>query len=104
MESVHSAGVDGITRKSFPHEIAPEDFFTTPAALRSEFAKLINAEHPDRIAIIPSASYGLSNASANVPIGKNQNIILADEQFPSNYYIWERNAQENGGEIIRVVK
>lgn len=102
MENVHSAGVDGITRKSFPYEVTPEDFFTTPDSLRKEFAKLINAAHPDRIAIIPSASYGLSNASANIPIKKNQNIILADEQFPSNYYIWERNVQENGGEIICV--
>lgn len=102
LRSVHDEGQEGLTRKSFPHEVSPVDFFTGVEALQKEFAKLINAEHHHRIAVTPSASYGIANAAHNITIEANDNIIMVDEQFPSNYYIWERKAKESGAEIIMV--
>lgn len=102
LTSAHDAGIEGLTRKCFPHEITPEDFFTGAAALRQEFAKLINAEHPDRIAIVPSVSYGIANVTNNISLEAHQNIIVVHEQFPSNYYSWERLATENKAEVISV--
>jgi selenocysteine lyase/cysteine desulfurase len=102
LQSVHDAGLDGLTRKSFPHEVTPVDFFTGVEALQKEFTKLINAEHHHRIAILPSASYGIANAARNIPIEANDNIIIVDEQFPSNYYVWEKITKEKGAEIFTV--
>ena len=102
LKSVHDVGLDGLTRKSFPHEVKPIDFFTDVELLQQEFAKLINAEHHQRIAIVPSASYGIATAAQNISIEANDNIIMVDEQFPSNYYVWERKARENGAEVFMV--
>lgn len=102
LKSVHDAGSDGLMRKSFPQEVFPVDFFTGVEALQQEFAQLINAEHHHRIAVVPSASYGIETAARNVPIEANDNIIVVDEQFPSNYYPWEKIAKEKGAEIITV--
>ena len=102
LKSVHDAGSDGLMRKSFPQEILPIDFFTGVEALQKEFAKLINAEHHHRIAIVASASYGIASAARNIPIEAGDNIIMVDEQFPSNYYVWETEAKEKGADIIMV--
>jgi selenocysteine lyase/cysteine desulfurase len=102
LKSVYNAGVEGLGRKSFPYEVAPIDFFTGVEALQKEFAQLINAEHHHRIAITASASYGIANAAQNIAIEAGDNIIVADEEFPSNYYIWERIAREKNAKIIIV--
>jgi len=102
LKSVHDEGLEGLITKSFPYEVLIDDFFTPPRALRAEFSKLINAKDPERIAIIPSASYGLANAAHNIPIEANQNIILIGEQFPSNVYIWQKIAAEKNAKIVTV--
>ncbi len=102
LQSVHDAGLAGLIQKSFPQEVYPDDFFTPANALRQEFATLINAAHKDRIAIIPSASYGLANAANNITLESHQNIIVLGEQFPSNIYIWQKLAAKNNANIITV--
>ena len=59
-------GYFGIKRKASPWKIVAEHFFDTAAALREEFAKLINASSIN-IALIPSTSYGVQ-----VPFGLAQ--------------------------------
>ena len=84
----------GIQRKRNPYTIASDDFFQDAEILRKEFAKLINIQEPRRIVIIPSVSYGIANVARNVPLTSGDKIIVASEQFPSNYYPWHRLAQE----------
>ena len=85
-----------------PASISPEDFFKDSDLLRQEFANLINASDPKRIAIIPSVSYGIATVARNLGITRGEKIIVAADQFPSNYYPWERVAQENGANLIAV--
>lgn len=94
MKSVEKAGIEGIQRKRNPYTISPDDFFHDAEALREEFAKLINIREPRRIVIIPSVSYGIANVAKNVSLTGGDKIIVASEQFPSNYYPWHRLAQE----------
>ena len=94
MKSVEKAGIVGIQRKRNPYTIASDDFFQDAEILRKEFAKLINIQEPRRIVIIPSVSYGIANVARNVPLTSGDKIIVASEQFPSNYYPWHRLAQE----------
>ncbi len=53
----------------------------------------------DDIAIVPSASYGIATAARNLPVKKGQSILVLEEQFPSNYYSWQRRAEETGASL-----
>ena len=99
LKSVEKAGLRGVRLKRNPTNIQPEDFFTITRELRAEFASLIHAPDADRIAIIPSASYGLATVTKNVKLKKGEHVLVAAEQFPSNYYPWQSLCSETGAEI-----
>ncbi len=103
LNEVVQEGEYQVRRKSIPYTIGVPDFYEPVAELKKTFAQLINVSNPDRIAPIPSASYGLATVARNLPTKENFNIVMVEEQFPSNYYIWERLAQEKGGSL-RVVE
>ncbi|MFP2996952.1 aminotransferase class V-fold PLP-dependent enzyme [Spongiivirga sp. MCCC 1A20706] len=95
LKSVEEIGIINLKRKGDPASILPEHFFDQRLVLKKRFAQLINAQ-ADNIAIIPSVSYGIANAANNVPLKKGDEIILVDEQFPSNVYAWNHVAERNG--------
>lgn len=92
LRSVERAGIEGVKLKTQPFRIEPADFFTRVKHLKLLFSNLINAGEPERIALIPSASYGLANVVNNLKPGKKKKIVIAGEQFPSNFYVWQRLA------------
>ncbi len=100
---VEAAGQIGLKRKAAPWNSPPVSFFTEVEEARSLFADLIGASGED-IAVCPSASYGIAAAARNMSVGKGQNIIVFETQFPSNVYIWRRIAAETGAEIITVAR
>jgi selenocysteine lyase/cysteine desulfurase len=53
----------------------------------------------DSIAVVPSASYGIATAARNLPVKKGQSILVLAEQFGSNYYPWQRQAEETGASL-----
>lgn len=99
---VEEAGIAGMRRKRVPSEIAPSDFFEDCDEIRRRFARLINVEEPSRIAIVPSASYGLAVAARNTRVEAGQRIVVAADQFPSNVYVWRRLAREANAELTIV--
>ena len=100
--AVEAAGIDGVQRKRLPTRIRPDDFFSESDQVRARFAQLIGASDPQRIAIMPAVSYGIATVAQNVSLRAGQNIVLVEEQFPSNVYAWHRLADASGAEI-RVV-
>ncbi len=102
-KSVKQAGLAGVARKSEPWRIVPPDFFTESERARSLFARLIGASAED-VALVPSASYGLAVAMANLPIERDQHIIVVQDQFPSNVYPWRELARERGAHVITVAR
>ena len=94
-KSVEQAGIEGILRKSKPYTIGHKHFFEDVETLRSLFAELINAEKPERVAIIPSVSYGMAIVANNIKIKDGGNIIVSEAQFPSHVYPWLELAKEN---------
>ncbi|MFA5668556.1 MAG: aminotransferase class V-fold PLP-dependent enzyme [Balneolaceae bacterium] len=102
MKTVEEAGVAGVLRKREPYLLSGDDFFTESKELRQEFAKLINAKDAQRIAIIPSVSYGLANVAKNLSLEPGDNIIVVGEQFPSNIYPWHEVAKKHSADIITV--
>ena len=100
---VEEVGMEALRSKRFPAGIGPDDFFMHSRVLRERFAPLIGAADPDRVAIHPSASYGVATAARNIPVEAGQNIVLLHEQFPGNVYSWRRKADETGAEIRTVM-
>ena len=103
LKKTEAAGLEGVSRKTQPWNIGGDDFFTPVAQLKPSFAKLINCQEPERIALIPSVSFGIANVVKNIQADASNNIIIADEQFPSNYYSWKRLANETGAEIKTIL-
>jgi selenocysteine lyase/cysteine desulfurase len=102
MKDVEKAGIRALRRKRNPVDIAPIDFFNESEILREEYARLINASEPQRLAIIPSVSYGMANVAKNLNLKKDQHIVVTAEQFPSNYYSWKSVADEAGASLKSV--
>jgi selenocysteine lyase/cysteine desulfurase len=102
LKVVEKVGVKALRKKRNPTHISPQDFFTDTELLRAEYAKLIHAADPKRIAIIPSVSYGMATVAKNLAIKKDQHIIVASEQFPSNYYAWQSLCDETGASVKSV--
>ena len=98
MKSVVDAGAAGMARKSQPWKITPDHFFTGADGFRATAGKFFGCSS-DCVAIVPSASYGIETAARNLPVQKGQSILALAEQFPSNYYPWQRLAQAAGAAL-----
>jgi selenocysteine lyase/cysteine desulfurase len=101
LRSVVDAGRAGFERKARPWNIRAEHFFDSAEKFRELAAGLFRCTAND-VAIVPSASYGISTAAKNLPLIARKKILVLDDQFPSNYYPWERLAQEKGAELVTV--
>jgi len=102
LKTAEKAGIRGLRLKRNPTQIQPPDFYSTVKAVKHAFAALINLPNPEKVAIIPSASYGLANVMKNIRIGKGEHILVAADQFPSNYYPWQSLCAETGASIKTV--
>ncbi len=103
--AVEQAGHNALTRQANPFGLHPDDFFSGAVRVRTLFSQLINNRNagtpdPERIAVIPSVSYGMGIVARNLPrkpgIGPGQRIVLVDGEFPSDVYAWERVCAELG--------
>jgi selenocysteine lyase/cysteine desulfurase len=99
---VQEAGFAGVRRKADPSRIVASDFFQESDHARSLFARLVNAPDPQRIAIIPAASYGIAIVARNTPVSRGQNVVISAEQFPSNTYSWRTLSERRGLELRAV--
>jgi selenocysteine lyase/cysteine desulfurase len=94
-------GIRCLRRKRNPVGIVPEDFFRDSDELRSLFARLVSSD-PGRVAIMPSASYGVATACRNLSLGPGRKVVMAGEQFPGNVYSWRSAAARQGGIAVMV--
>ncbi len=93
---VRTAGIAGIDRRAAPYLLRPPAFFDESTRVRELFSRLVNVPDPNRIAIVPSVSYGLATVARNVPAAAGDNVVVVEEQFPSNVYTWRRLCAERG--------
>jgi selenocysteine lyase/cysteine desulfurase len=86
LRAVTEAGLAAVPRKELPWEVTPDKFFSGSEELRSTFARLVESD-ADGIAFVPSVSYGVGVAVANLPLNGRSTLLLA-EDFPSDVYPW----------------
>jgi selenocysteine lyase/cysteine desulfurase len=101
LKAVAIVGEQAVRQKQHPWEITPSDFFAIPDLGRELFARIIGASGED-IAIVPSVSYGMAVAALNIDITAGQEILLLEDQFPSNVYPWMELAKSSGGRVITI--
>ena len=101
MHSVIAAMDQGVRLKAQPWKLSIDHFFDDVETAKSLFGQVVNAP-ADRIAVISSASYGLSTAANNLSLSEGQRIIALKHQFPPHTYPWKRKARESGGVFIEV--
>lgn len=99
--STEAAVIEGLRRKRVP-AFTPREFFENLEEARRRFARVVGGE-AERVALLPSASYGISVCARNLPVGRGRTIVLTHEQFPGNVLAWRRVATEAGAEVVTVV-
>mgnify|MGYP005990661051 CR=1 FL=1 len=102
-KTIEEAGVKALKEKSRPYLVPTSDFFEPVIKVKKLFAQLIDADDYNRIANIPSVSYGMATVANNIKLKEGDEIVLIQDEFPSNYYAWEKLAQESKA-IIKTVK
>ncbi|MEM9328480.1 MAG: aminotransferase class V-fold PLP-dependent enzyme [Bacteroidota bacterium] len=102
MKSLCQLGKEAIEQRARPYQIPRDDWFEPTDQLKRNFARLINCENYQRIAVLPSVSYGIATVAKNIRVNPNEEILVVDEQYPSNYYSWVNICQEFGAQMVVV--
>ena len=101
LRSVTAAGLAAVRARESPWTLRGADWFVHNEPLRALFGRVIGAD-ADSIAIVPSVSYGLAVAAANVPVRAGQAIVVLDREFPSSTYTWRALARRTGARVDTV--
>ena len=100
---ITEAGIKGLKQKGQPYTITGAHYFEPVIELRQLFAQVIACDNFERIATIPSVSYGLACVANNIKLKEGDEILVIEEQFPSNIYVWQKLANQYNAKI-RTVK
>lgn len=87
-----SAGM--MMKASRPFTINPQAHFDPAERTQKLFARLLNIDNHQRVAIISAVSYGMAVVANNLhrlpDIKSKRHIILIQDEFPNNVYAFER--------------
>lgn len=98
-QAVEAAGIKGMRRKRVPTALKANDFFDDTNEIRRRFAQLINAPAPESIAALPSVSYGMATIARNTYGQSGQNMVLVEDEFPSDVYVWQQLCARRGMDL-----
>jgi len=103
LKTVKEAGLQALDTRAAPWKISSEDWFTNAEKLRDLASKVFHT-NSNNIALIPSVSYGLAAAAKNFKLHAGKEIIVLEQQYPSNYYVWENLASQQNLRIVIIKK
>ncbi len=101
LKAAQAAGNAGIATRVQPWTMDSAALHDHAEHIRALVAGLIGARADD-IAIQPSASYGLATAAANLAVARGQTIVVLEDQFPSNVFVWMQKAEQAGARVVTV--
>jgi len=100
---VRAAAEQALDRTAAPWTVHAEDFFSSGEVLRQRFAAIVNAD-AEGVALVPAVSYGMSTLAANLSLDAGQQIVVIEDQYPSNVYPWRRLAERTAASIVTVAR
>ncbi|AZC49438.1 MULTISPECIES: aminotransferase class V-fold PLP-dependent enzyme [Pseudomonas] len=77
------------------------DWMALEQRLRERLMRLLNAPSTDDIALVKNTSEALSFVAFGLSWEKGDQIVISDEEFPSNRVVWEALASQ-GVEVLQV--
>lgn len=101
LRAVTMAGLDAVKVKASPWELTSSNWFAGAERLRELAAQVLGTD-AESMALVPSASYGIAIAAANVKVERGQSIVLLNEQFPSNVYAWREVVRQRDARLRTV--
>lgn len=102
LNSVAKIGHENLLKKQNPTQIGTTDFFMHTKILKQKFAQLIDIDDAEQIAVIPSVSYGMAIVANNIVLKPGDEIVMLQEQFPSNVYVWQKLADKYCAKVVFV--
>ena len=104
LKEVEKVGIEALQKKSKPFTISSSDFFEPVNELKKRYATLIDTKEFNRIACIPSVSYGIATVTNNITLNSGDEILVVEDQFPSNIYSWRKLAEKYNATIKTITK
>src|SRR6266508_186545 len=101
LESARTAAEAAWRRRARPWLIRSDDWFTEAEERRTLFARLAGVD-AEGVALVPATSYGLAVAAANLTAVPGQRVLVLAEDYPSNFYTWQRFARRTGATVAAV--
>ena len=96
------AGLKALERRSTGFwEMTATDFFEPTEKLRALVAGLW-VTMPRNVAVVPSVSYGVETAIKNLRLSPGHEILVPQDDFPSNIYPWFEAAKQSGARVAMV--
>lgn len=77
------------------------DWMLVETRLRERLARLLNAPSTDDIALVKNTSEALSFVAFGLDWTPGDNVVISDEEFPSNRVVWEALSPQ-GVDVIQV--
>jgi cysteine desulfurase/selenocysteine lyase len=77
------------------------DWLASEQHVRELARELVGANYADDIALVKNTSEGLSMVAHGFPWQAGDNVVISNEEFPSNRVVWE-SLKEKGVEVRRV--
>jgi selenocysteine lyase/cysteine desulfurase len=101
LKAVTAAGLDAVRIKATPWTYTGANWFTSAEELRTLAGRVLRTG-ADSVALVPSVSYGMAIAAANVKINAGDSIVLLAQAFPSNVFTWREAARKHNARIVTV--
>ncbi|MFJ2366443.1 aminotransferase class V-fold PLP-dependent enzyme [Pseudomonas sp. NPDC087697] len=76
------------------------DWMALEQRLRERLTRLLNAPSTDDVALVKNTSEALSFVAFGLPWQSGDQIVISDEEFPSNRIVWEALASQ-GVEVVQ---
>jgi cysteine desulfurase/selenocysteine lyase len=76
-------------------------WLATESRLREQLRRLLNAASGDDIALLKNTSEALSVVAHGLDWGSGDNVVISDQEFPSNRVVWE-SLEPQGVEVRQV--
>ena len=103
LRSVREAGERALARRAAPWRITADDWFADVERLRELYARVLGAD-ADGVALVPATSYGLAVAAKNLTASRGEQVLVLDDEYPSNYYTWRRFCERTGATLTVVAR
>lgn len=98
-QAAHAALDRGAMAWMLPHA----DVLAQLEGTRQLAADLLFGGDVDGVAMVPSAAYGLATAARNLPVQRDQAVLVLDGQFPSNLLAWQQRCADVGAQVVAAI-